>query len=158
MFGELRRRHPDVDIVLLPSPDPGDHPPLAGPGQVRALAAHVDAVLSAVAGQLGLRPDQTVGLWWQQAHPLCHRRVVRASFTDETGDRTPVVLLRDAADALSALGWEVRPAADRSPRLRALAGPVELVAEATPAALAVRLTSEPVWAAAETFQDAGVAS
>lgn len=158
MFAELRRRHPDVEVVLLPSPTPADHPPLAGPGQVRALRSHVDAVLAALSTDLGLDADRTVRLWWQQAHPLCHRRVVRAGFTDETGGRAPVDLLRAAGDALVALGWDARPAADGSPRLRAVAGPVEVVAEATPVALAVRLTSEPVWAAPEALEGAEAAS
>ena len=156
MFRELRRRHPDVDVVLLPAPDPAAHPPLAGPGQVRALRAHMDAVLGAVGGRLGLEPEEPVRLWWPQAHPLCHRRVVRSAFRDE-GRRTPVELLRETADALVALGWDTRPSADRSPRLRAVAGPVELVARATPDALAVRLTSEPLWAADETLEDGEVA-
>lgn len=158
MFSEVRRRHPDVDVVLLPSPEPGAHPPLAGPGQVRALRSHVDAVLTTLSGHLALEPDQTVRLWWQQAHPLCHRRVVRAGFGDPTGERTPVDLLREAADALVALGWDARPAADGSTRLRATAKPVELVAEATPVALAVRLTSEPLWAALEDLEDTESAS
>lgn len=157
MYGELRRRHPDVDLVVLPSATPDDHPPLAGPGQVRALRSHVDAVLTALSGQLGLEPEGAVRLWWQQAHPLCHRRVVRAELVDAAGG-PPTQLLRRTADALVALGWDARPAADGSPRLRAVAGPVEVVAEATPTALAVRLTSEPVWAAREALADGEAAS
>ena len=153
MLGELRRRHPDLDVVLLPAPAPAAHPPLAGTGRVRGLRAHLDAVLATLAGDLGLAPEEVVRLWWEQAHPLCHRRVVRAGFADTDGRRTPVDLLRQVADALVALGWDVRPAADGAPRLRAVAGPVEAVAAATPSALSLRLTSEPVWSAPEARED-----
>lgn len=158
MFHELRRRHPDVDVVLLPAPEPDSHPPLASTGQVRALRAHVDAVLATLSRRLGVQPRESLGLWWQQAHPLAHRRVVRAAFVSGSPDRPPSDLLRTVADELVALGWETRPAADGSPRVRAVADPVEVVAEATGSALAVRLTSTPLWVAPQALADDEAAS
>jgi hypothetical protein len=151
-FRPLRLAHPDVDIVLLPPPVPVDRGvPVASPGQVRALQRHATAVLDALASRVGREASDVRGYWWTQAHPEVHRWVLTASFTglDPGGG---VALLRHIGDALLELGWEARPAADGRPRLRAVAGPVELVASAYDDAVSVTITTDAVHAPADVLE------
>lgn len=150
-FRPLRLAHPDVDIVLLPPPGavgPGLAP--AGPGQVRALRRHAAAVLDALVSRLGRDASDVGGYWWTQAHPDVHRWVLTASFAD-LGPGGGVALLRRIGDTLLDLGWDARPAADGRPRLRGVAGPVELVASAYDDAVAVTITTDAVHAPADVL-------
>jgi hypothetical protein len=143
MFRALRQRHPDVEIALLPPPAPITDRPPATPAQCRAIQAHAGAVLARVAAALGREPDQRVQHWWGQAHPEMRRWVVSATFGAPDGDG--LGLLRGLGDTLARLGWDPRPAADGSPRLRGVAGPCELVASADDESVSVSVRCDPMY-------------
>ena len=140
MMRELRERHPDVDIVLLPPVRPLDEP-AATAAQCRARTQHAARVLATLTERLGHEPTARVDHWWSQDHPEVRRWVTAASYGD-LGDEGAIPLLRRLADTLVDLGWDPRPAADGSPRVRGEAGPFELVAEATRDTVSVRITSD----------------
>src|SRR5690606_13044986 len=136
----LRNHHPDVDIVLLPSEPvvPPDLPP-AAEGECRALQGHAHAVLDMLADHLDLDGAGRVAFWWVQSHPLVRRWVVRVSFVPADGDARS--LLRRTGQHLADLGWDARPAADGTPRLRAVTEHLEVLAEAEGVALAVQVST-----------------
>ncbi|WP_457205871.1 hypothetical protein [Nocardioides sp. P5_C9_2] len=140
MLRELRERHPDVDIVLLPPVRPLDVP-VATTAQCRSRMRHADRVLTTLSERLDREPTTRADYWWGQDHPEVRRWVTAAAFGD-LGDEGGVALLRRLADTLVQLGWEPRPAADGSPRVRGVAGPFELVARATDDAVSVTITSD----------------
>lgn len=142
MMRELRERHPDVDIVLLPPVPPLDEP-VATAAQCHARTRHADRVLAALSERIDREPTARADYWWGQAHPESRRWVTAASYGD-LGDEGAVPLLRRLANTLVHLGWEPRPAADGSPRVRGVAGPFELIAGATADAVSVRITSDPL--------------
>jgi hypothetical protein len=142
MMRELRERHPDVDIVLLPPVQPLDAP-AATTAQCQARMLHADRVLATLSERLGREPTARADYWWSQDHPDVRRWVTAAAYGD-LDDEGPVPLLRRLANTLVHLGWEPRPAADGSPRVRGVAGPFELVAEATEEAVSVTITSDPL--------------
>lgn len=145
-FRPLRLAHPDVDIVILPPPGAVGHAlPPAGPGHGRALRRHATAVLDALGSRVGRQPSDVRSYWWTQAHPGVRRWVLTASFS-ELGPGGGVALLRRVGDTLLALGWDARPAAGGRPRLRAVAGPLELVASASGDAVSVTVTTDAVHA------------
>lgn len=143
MMRVLRERHPDVDIVLLPPQDlaPPAVPPTPG-GACRALQRHTLAVADTLADRVGHEPAHRLGFWWPQSHPLVHRWVVRVDFT--VADGSGVELLREVSRTLLGLGWDARPAADGSARMRALSGPLELLAEATAEHVQVSVMTAPL--------------
>lgn len=143
LFRELRRRHPDVDIALLP-PQQTTPPPLpqAAEGACRAVQQHSRAVLASVAAQLGLEAGSRVDFWWQQRHPLVHRWASRTDFPRLGGHG--VESLRTLGNILLDLGWDARPVGDDPPRLRAVAGSFELIATGRPDVLTVEVLSEPL--------------
>jgi hypothetical protein len=151
MMRALRERHPDVDIVLLPPVPPLDEPP-ATPAQCRSRMQHADRVLATLTERLAVEPTARTDYWWGQDHPEVRRWVTSASW-GETGEEGAVPLLRRLADTLVHLGWEPRPAADGSPRVRGEAGPFELVAEATTDAVSVTITSDPLRVPAALHDD-----
>ena len=71
-----------------------------------------------------------------------------ASYGD-LGDEGAVPLLRLLGNLLARLGWEPRPAADGSPRIRGVAGPFELIASADGDAVSVSITSDPLYVPAD---------
>lgn len=172
LFAELRRRHPDVDIVMLPAAPPvPDDAPVATEGQLLALTRHVEAVLDAVSARVGVAPQVSARFWHEQATPLLRTWTVKAVLPldetvlddaagpdDETGPgdgadaghEAGLALLRQVGDTLLALGWEAKAATD-PPRLRAVAGPVEVTARIGTAGVVLVLETIPQHAAAETF-------
>lgn len=140
MLRELRERHPDVDIVLLPPVQPLDAP-AATAAQCRSRMQHADRVLATLSERLEREPSTRADYWWGQDHPEVRRWVTAAAYGD-LGDEGGVPLLRQLANTLVHLGWEPRPAADGSPRVRGVAGPFELIAQATAEAVTVTLTSD----------------
>lgn len=151
MMRTLRERHPDVDIVLLPPVEPILDQPSATPAQCRALQQHADAVLATLSLHVDREPSTRVDYWWSQSHPEVRRWVTAASFAD-LGDGA-LTMLRDVGNLLVRLGWEPRPAADGSPRLRGVAGPFELIASAADDALSINITSDPLYVPAGLYND-----
>ncbi|PUA79020.1 hypothetical protein [Nocardioides currus] len=151
MMRVLRERHPDVDIVLLPPVEPILDRPSATWAQCRALQHHADTVLATLSLNLGHEPATRVDYWWSQAHPEVRRWVTAASYAD-LGDDGARALLRALGNLLVRLGWEPRPAADGSPRLRGVAGPFELIASAADDAVSVNITSDPLYVPAQLHE------
>lgn len=147
MMHELRERHPDVDIVLLPPVAPLTEPS-ATRAQCLARMQHAGRVLDTVSDRLDREPTARTDYWWSQQHPEVRRWVTAAGYGD-LGDEGAVPFLRRLADTLVHLGWDPRPAADGSPRVRGLAGPFELVARAAGDTVSVTITSDPLHVPAE---------
>jgi hypothetical protein len=142
MMRELRERHPDVDIVLLPPVHPLDEP-VATAAQCRSRMQHADRVLTTLSERLDREPTARADYWWGQDHPEVRRWVTAAAYSD-LGDEGAVPLLRRLANTLVQLGWDPRPAADGSRRVRGVAGPFELIAEARGDAVSLSITSDPL--------------
>jgi hypothetical protein len=147
MMRELRERHPDVDIVLLPPVAPLTEPS-ATRAQCVARMQHAGRVLATLSERLDREPTARTDYWWSQKHPEVRRWVTAASFGD-LGDEGAVPFLRRLANTLVHLGWEPRPAADGSPKVRGVAGPFELIARASGDAVSVNITSDPLHVPAE---------
>jgi hypothetical protein len=152
MMRVLRERHPDVSIVLLPPDEPILDQPSATPAQCRALQKHADAVLATLSLNVEHEPSTRVDYWWSQSHPEVRRWVTAASFAD-LGDDGAIPLLRTLGNLLVRLGWEPRPAADGSPRIRGIAGPFELIASADCDAVTVNITSDPLYVPADLYRE-----
>lgn len=150
---ELRRRHPDVDVVVLPErptePPPG---PPAFPAQARAVQQHASRALAALWDRLGLRPTSRSGHWWAQARPGVHRHVLRTTAADLPPDDV-VPLMRDLGDALLDLGWDARPAEGSRPRIVARVAELELAAVAGTDSISVEVVSAPMTLTDETLAE-----
>lgn len=146
LFAPLRARHPDVDIVLLPSRAPtsaSEHPePEASWGQLLITQRHAAAVLDALASEVGSSISTDSAVWWTQDDPGVHRWVVRAHVEGVDGSQAALEVLRRLGNALARLGWDTRPARTGAPRIRALTGPVELVAALSGPGIVLTLTSQ----------------
>ena len=152
MMRVLRERHPDVNIVLLPPVEPVLDQARATPAQCRALQKHADTVLATLSRGVEHEPSTRVDYWWSQSHPEVRRWVTAASYTD-LGDDGAIPLLRTLGNLLARLGWEPRPAADGSPRIRGVAGPFELIASADGDVLSVNITSDPLYVPADLYAE-----
>jgi len=127
MFRELRQRHPDVDIVLLP-PQPvvaeAEIPSLTAL-ECSALVDDLDALVGDVLARISLDPA------WTGAEQAGHWRTDEQGLTfhetaAEVGDLPEganIALLRTAAAAFVGLGWQVKPVPGDRPRLVARRGP-----------------------------------
>ena len=152
MMRTLRERHPDVNIVLLPPVEPIVDQPSATPAQCRALQQHADTVLATLSlNVLQREPSTRVDYWWSQHHPEVRRWVTAASYAD-LGDGA-VPMLRAVGNLLVRLGWEPRPAADGSPRMRGVAGPFELIASALGDTVSINITSDPLYIPVDVYDD-----
>lgn len=152
MMQIVRERHPDVNIVLLPPVEPILDRPSATPAQCRALQRHADTVLATISLNVEHEPATRVDYWWSQSHPEVRRWVTAASYA-ELGDDGAVALLRELGNLLVRLGWEPRPAADGSPRIRGVAGPFELIASAESDVVSVNITSDPLYVPADLYAE-----
>lgn len=154
MFAELRRRHPDVTIVMLPQPPVPEAPhpptPLA---EVQALEQRTRDALDELVHATGREPAGRTTLWWRQGPAGEHRFVARAALTDLT---TPLEALGAAYDALEDAGWHVRALADPRARFEGEHGPLSVRAEAYPTAVQLRVTSEVVVLDADALARPGV--
>jgi len=155
MMRILRERHPDVNIVLLPPVEPIVDRPSATSAQCRAVQHHADTVLATLSLNVEREPSTRADYWWSQSHPEVRRWVTAASYAD-LGDEGALSLLRTLGNLLAHLGWEPRPAADGSPRIRGVAGPFELIASAAGDAVSVNITSDPLYISAELHDALGV--
>jgi hypothetical protein len=154
MMRTLRERHPDVNIVLLPPVEPIVDQPSATPAQCRALQQHADSVLATLSLNVQREPSTRVDYWWSQNHPEVRRWVTAASYAD-LGDGA-LAMLRSVGNLLARLGWEPRPAADGSPRMRGVAGPFELIASAVGDTVSINITSDPLYIPADLYDDLAV--
>jgi hypothetical protein len=152
MMRVLRERHPDVNIVLLPPVEPILDRPSATSAQCRAVQKHADTVLATLSLNVEHEPSTRVDYWWSQSHPEVRRWVTAASYAD-LGDDGAIPLLRTLGNLLARLGWEPRPAADGSPRIRGVAGPFELIASADGDAVSVNITSDPLYVPADLYDE-----
>ena len=147
-WSAVRRRHPDVDIVLLP-PDTPDHAAprgqASGPDAVRAA---VDAAFAAwtllrpLAGATGsAEADAPPSVRWDLAgcgHALVVQKALRGLGRDRGA-----ALLREVAFALGRDGWRLRPSSRSGrPVLEAVDGPVRLRAEAGPGATVLTVSTD----------------
>ncbi|KRB76957.1 hypothetical protein ASE01_09310 [Nocardioides sp. Root190] len=141
----VRRRHPDVDLVLLPpgsdEPDePGqpDEPPVDSSDAVRAV---VELAREAWAALVPLLPDAgPPGVRWASRGDG-HALLIVRSLVDP-GDAGGVDLLRRAAVVLDGLGWRLAPTRRAGhPLLRATNGLVDFEGEAGPGATVLRIAT-----------------
>ncbi|TIC86292.1 hypothetical protein E8D34_11490 [Nocardioides sp. GY 10113] len=147
-WSEVRRRRPEVGLVLLP-PWRGDHPAPAGAAEGRAAAAEVvagwrllatalagtDAAdeLSAVAPSVGWRP-----------HGDLHRFVVQRAVRG-LGATGGAGLLRTLVSALGEDGWRLAPRTRRGlPVLEATDGRIALQGQAGPGATVLTMHGRPL--------------
>lgn len=144
-WSAVRRRHPDVDLVLLARdrPDHPDHSPPrhVAPEVVRTVAAaaheawHTVVPLLVERGETGL-PAVRWALR-EGGHALLVTKAVRG-----IGEAGGADLLAEMAEVLGRRGWRLAPTR-RGPRplLRATDGLVDLDAEAGPGATVLRLAT-----------------
>jgi hypothetical protein len=140
LLGELHRRHPDVDILVLPPQRvPVPLPPPASLDEAVDLAERCRAAIEGATA--GLRTGPVPALWWRQGLDGSHRHVTRTSAL-ELDD--PMGVLADLAQRLGDDGWRVRRLLDPRPRVEADRGPVRLRADAFPSAVQVEVVSVPL--------------
>lgn len=157
-FSELRRKHPDVDVVLLPPVDPA--PPAQPPattGQAVATRRHALAVLDALWTRVGLTLDPPAEAWWQQANPHLYRFVVKNAVTGLDAGTGPEVTGR-LARALLDLGWEPQPSPADQPALLARVGSLDVSVTGFDTAVSVEITSDPLHLTPDTLAGLAVAS
>lgn len=154
MLRGLRRRHPDVDVVVLPELPAAVDP--STPAEAQDLLARGRSALSHVEERLRREPSARVELWWRQDRPDVHRLVVRESFRDLDPDDA-VQLLRDLGDALLDHGWSAGPATAPVPALEAASaeGDLEVSARVVGGAVDVELVSTPLRLAREQLPELG---
>ncbi|MCY7395735.1 MAG: hypothetical protein LH468_06170 [Nocardioides sp.] len=151
LFGELRRRHPDVTLVLLAPPALPEAAPSPAPvTEVRAFEQRVRRALDDLVGTVGVEPGATTTLWWRQGASGVHRFVARAVFTDLP---TPVRSLGATYDELEDAGWRLRASSRPRPRFEGERGLLSVRAVAYPTALQVQVTSEPLVLDADTLAE-----
>lgn len=123
MFRELRQRHPEVDIVLLPPQAPVAEPPVpaADADQRGALAdsleRHVDDLVARLSREPAWTAEQRAGRWiTDEWGCTCYETAVEV--TGLTGGDN-ITLLRATGNALVGLGWQARPVPGDRPRITA---------------------------------------
>lgn len=150
-FAELRRKHPDVDIVLLPPPDTS---PPAGPphtiGQANATRRHATAVSAALWSRVGRTPTASVGLWWQQASPYLHRYVANSAVSGlDEAETDPLV--SEIGRALLDLGWRPEPSPADQPSLMARVGTLDIKVTGNATSVCVEVVSDALHLTADTL-------
>lgn len=155
-FDELRRRQPDIDIVVLP-PDvtPADAP-VPEQGAETAYAEEVEAALDDLALRSGLRGGDRLGRW-RRTRGGAHRFRARLAYDDLTPQES-IALLRAVRDALvAAPGWDARPVPGGGARLVATGpgGRLTVSAHATPSTHLVEVTGPEVVLAQQEQHEEG---
>lgn len=140
-FRVLRESHPDVDLVILPpaTPAPVDEDP-AVRSLARDLVAAVGDTVDELLARTGIRPTARVEFWSSNSRDGSRSRVARAGVL-ELEEGAPGPLLEHVGNALLALGWDARPYADGSRRLRGVSGDLVCEAEATGSSVIVEVRS-----------------
>jgi hypothetical protein len=144
LFRVLRERHPDVDLVILPpaTPAPVDEDPVVR-SRARDLVAAVGATVDEVLARTGIQPTARVEFWSSNGRDGSRSRIARAGVL-ELAAGSPGPLLEQVGDALLALGWDARPYADGSRRLRGVLGDLVCEAEATESSVTFEVRSLPL--------------
>ena len=123
MLRELRQRHPEVDLVVLPQPTPAAEPdvdPLDGE-QRNALANDIERLVDDLIARLSREPAwtdaQRFGQW--RTDPWGHVSYDTAAEVVGLADGANIALLRAAGHTLVGLGWEAVPVPGDRPRIAA---------------------------------------
>ncbi len=123
LFRELRQRHPEVDIVLLPQQAPAAEPrvPAAGQAQRGALAESLERHLDDLVARLSREPawtaEQRAGRWiTDEWGHVCFETAIEVTGLTP-GDN--IALLRATGNALTGLGWQAQPVPGDRPRITA---------------------------------------
>jgi hypothetical protein len=141
-FRELRTRHPDVDIVILPQPPIPALPPVPTPVDVaQALEMRARTVLEELIAAAEHAPAGTATGWWRQGPSEAHRFVARCTFTDLG---TPIRTMRAIYDRLGDEGWHLRPDDDPRPRFTGGHGPLSVRVDAFRSAVELEVLTEVV--------------
>lgn len=146
----VRRRHPDVDVVLLgPATPPQDDAdvttplPAATVREVALLVGQTWASLAPAVTRAAGEPRTPTVSWRQRGttHPR-HALVVTCGLP-AIGRRAGVVLLRDVTGSLLDAGWAIQATTtpDQVARLDARGGVVDVRGEAGPGATVLRIAS-----------------
>lgn len=142
-WSAVRRRHPDVDLVLL-SPSADDPPPATGPGTARAETAAVAAAWDLLAPDVADAAGAVAPAARWRRHGAGHRFELQAALTG-LGQRRGTALLRASVVVLGSAGWLLSPRTRRGlPALTATDAHVVLRAEAGPGATVLTLRGVPV--------------
>ena len=144
-WAAVRRRHPQVALVLLPPPPDDERPDAIDTAQAQAVA--VASVWRLLAELIEAPPS--VRMRWRHASGR-HRCTIQVALDALGGDRG-TLLLRDAAHGLGGRGWLLAASTRRGvPLLRGVApdGGIELRAEAGPGACIITLRGAPLLLAA----------
>jgi hypothetical protein len=121
-FGVVRRRHPDIDVILLPQEPPAEQPEQrVAPGDLVDVPARFDAELTALWAQVarGIAPPEVASRWTPGSLTGSVAREALLA-TDGVDGVTATQALTTAERALTADGWHVL--APRTGMPRVLAG------------------------------------
>ncbi|WP_182379948.1 hypothetical protein [Nocardioides sp. WS12] len=156
-WSEVRRRHPDVDIVLLPpdpSPDPSPDPDLAPASdtEVRRAAVAVQEVWRGVRPLLaGFGPLAPPSVRWREAEG--RRSLILQKALPGIDQQRGTELLMTLLVHLGERGWALQPGVrDGLPTLRATDGAAAVEAVAGPGATVMTLTGVPLVLTVEVAQ------
>lgn len=123
MLRELRQRHPEVDIVVLPQPVAAAEPDVdpMGREQRDALTDDIERLVDDLVARLSREPAwtdaQRFGQW--RTNEWGHVSYDTAAEVAGLADGANVALLRAAGHALVGLGWEAVPVPGDRPRIAA---------------------------------------
>lgn len=142
----VRRRHPDLDVVVLPDASTG--PDAAGPpasvDEVRRAAVALQEAWRWIRPMLAEHGEPAPpSIRWQES--AGQRSLVLKKAVTEIGQEAGTELLQRLVVQLGDLGWMLHPGGrDGLPVLRATDGQVAVEAIAGPGATVVTLTSVPL--------------
>lgn len=122
MFRGLRRRHPGVDVVLLPQPTPAEpRVPSLTQEQRASLAEDVERLVDDLVARLSREPAWTAaqrfGQW--RTDEWDHVSYVTAAEVGELTGGGNIALLSAAGHVLLGLGWEAVPVPGDRPLIAA---------------------------------------
>lgn len=141
-FRVLRERHPDVDVVLLPSTQPRPADPDAWSGDPDAVADDAREALRVLGVSLGTDLPAGVRFWKHHEEAAQQHLVVVTSFA-ASGREVPE--LRRVGQALLDLGWRAAPLErEDRPTLEAHRDGHRLIAHVVEGGVDLVLTSRPV--------------
>lgn len=144
-FDELRRRQPDIDIVVLPPDATPDGTPEIDLAAQRAVQEEVEAVLEDLLRRSGLGEGQRTHRW-RRTTGRAHRFGATLTQRDLTPEQS-IAGLRAVRDVLvDDPAWDARPGPGSGARLVAThdSRDLEVTAHAVPSILVVQVTGAEV--------------